>query len=237
MTKGLILAGGAGTRLYPISKVVNKHLIPIGKAPMIYYPIRTMVRSGIQEIMVVTGRESIGAIAGLLGSGQEFDCNFCYRVQEHAIGISDGIRLARQFAGEDKLMVMLGDNLVSETFAAIVRDFEQSSLGCRIFLKAVPDVEGLGVGYVENGVIKNVVEKPEEFVSNLAVTGIYLFDNRCFDLIETLYPSSREELEVTDLINAYLQIGACDSHLLTGDWMDAGTFDSLKKAATIFGVE
>ena len=134
MTKGLVLAGGTGSRLYPISKVVNKHLIPIGKQPMIYYPIRTMVASGITEIMVATGPRSIGSIAELLGSGREFGCNFYYRVQENPLGISDGIRLARDFASQDRLMVMLGDNLVSETFADTVKEFDKSSAGCRIFL-------------------------------------------------------------------------------------------------------
>ena len=236
MTKGLILAGGAGTRLYPVSKVVNKHLIPLGKAPMIYYPVRTLVASGVTQIMVVTGPQSIGAIAELLGSGREFGCNFYFRVQERPVGISDGIGLAREFTGEDKLMVMLGDNLVRETFADIVNQFERSALGCRIFLKEMQDVEGLGVGCVENGVVTRVVEKPDELVSNLAVTGIYLFDNRCFDFIDTLYPSSRQELEVTDLINAYFDVGACESYDLTGDWMDAGTFESLEKAGAVFGV-
>ena len=237
MTKGLILAGGAGTRLYPVSKVVNKHLIPIGKSPMIYYPVRTIVDSGITDIMVVTGPQSIGAIAELLGSGREFGCNFYFRVQERPIGISDGIRLAREFAGEENLMVMLGDNLVSETFAHVVKEFDQSSTGCCIFLKEMEEVEGLGVAGIENGVVTRVVEKPVEFVSNLAVTGIYLFDNRCFDLIDTLYPSNRQELEVTDLINAYLELGSCDSHKLKGHWMDVGTFESLERAAAVFGAD
>ena len=237
MTKGLILAGGAGTRLYPVSKVVNKHLIPIGKAPMIYYPVRKLVASGVTEILVVTGPQSIGSIAELLGSGREFGCNFYFRVQERPVGISDGIGLAREFTGENRLMVMLGDNLVRETFADIVKEFERSTIGCRIFLKEVQDVEGLGVARVENSVVTRVVEKPDEFVSNLAVTGIYLFDNRCFDLIDTLYPSSRQELEVTDLINAYFELGACDSYILKGDWMDAGTFESLERAGAIFGVD
>ena len=233
--KGLILAGGTGTRLYPVSKVINKHLIPIGRSPMIYYPVRTLVASGITEIMVVTGPQSIGAIADLLGSGREFDCNFYYRVQEQPVGISDGIRLAREFTGEDKLMVILGDNLVRETFADTVKQFEQSVVGCRIFIKELTDVEGLGVGHVENGVVTKVVEKPDEFVSNLAVTGIYLFDNRCFGLIDILYFSDRQELEVTDLINAYIELDSCDSYVLTDDWLDAGTFESLLKAAPLFG--
>ena len=134
-------------------------------------------------------------------------------------------------------MVMLGDNLAKETFAHIVDEFERSATGCRIFLKEMQDVEGLGVARVENGVVTEVVEKPDEFVSNLAVTGIYLFDNRCFDLIDTLYPSDRQELEVTGLINAYLALGACDSYILKGDWMDAGTFESLERAGGIFGVD
>jgi glucose-1-phosphate thymidylyltransferase len=237
LTKGLILAGGAGSRLYPISKVVNKHLIPIGKFPMIYYPVRTLVASGVTEIMVITGPRSIGAIAELLGSGREFGCNFYFRVQEEPLGISHGISLAREFTADDGLMVMLGDNLVKETFADIVAQFDQPASGCRIFLKEMQNVDGFGVGQIENGVVTRVVEKPDKFVSNLAVTGIYLFDNRCFNLIDTLYPSSRQELEVADLINAYFDLGACDSHLLTGDWMDAGTFASLETAGLVFGVD
>ena len=160
--KGLILAGGAGTRLYPVSKVVNKHLIPIGKSPMIYYPVRTLVDSGVTEIMVITGPQSIGSIAELLGSGREFGCNFYFRVQERPIGISDGIRLAREFTGDDRLMVMLGDNLVRETFADIVTQFERSAMGCQIFLKEMQDVEGLGVGCVENGVVTPIFHKGEQ---------------------------------------------------------------------------
>jgi glucose-1-phosphate thymidylyltransferase len=235
MTKGLVLAGGTGSRLYPVSRVVNKHLIPIGRQPMIYYPVKTMVESGITEIMVATGPRSVGPIAELLGSGREFGCNFYYRVQENPNGISDAIRLAQDFTSQERLMVMLGDNLVSETFTDIVKDFEQSSSGCRIFLKEMQNVEGLGVARVENGEVTGVVEKPEEFVSNLAVTGIYLFDNRCFQLIETLYPSTRNELEITDLINAYFDLGACDPGILSGDWMDAGTFESLQRAEIVFG--
>ena len=235
MTKGLILAGGSGTRLFPITKVVNKHLIPIGKSPMIHYPVRTLVNSGVKEIMVVSGPDTLGAIARLLGSGQAFDCNFCYRVQEQPIGISDGIRLAREFTGDNRLMVLLGDNLVGETFAEVVSDFEHASVGCRIFLKELEDVDGLGVACMENGAVTRVVEKPEEHVGNLVATGIYLFDNRCFDLIDTLSPSGRAEYEVTDLINEYIKLGSCDYHLLEGAWLDAGTFENLRRAVDIFG--
>ena len=237
MTKGLILAGGSGTRLHPVTKVVNKHLIPIGRSPMIYYPVRTLVESGINEIMVISGPENIGAIAGLLGSGEAFGCNFCYRVQERPVGISDGIRLAREFTGDDRLMVTLGDNLTNETFAETVQDFERSPFGCRIFLKELTNVDGLGVARIEDGAITEVVEKPDRFVSNFAVTGVYLFDNRCFDFIDTLYPSGRDELEVTDLINAYIRLQACDSYLIRGTWLDAGTFESLQRAVSIFGAE
>ena len=234
MTKGLILAGGAGTRLYPVTRVINKHLIPIGRSPMIYYPIKTVVRSGVSELMVVSGPDTIGAIAALLGSGAAFGCHFYYRVQDQPIGISDGIRLAREFTGNDRLMVMLGDNLVTETFGEVIQDFEGSSAGCRIFLKELQNLDGLGVARVENGAVTEVVEKPDQFVSNLAVVGIYLFDNRCFDLIETLVPSGRGEYEVTDLINEYIRNGACDSHTLRGGWLDAGTFENLEKAANLF---
>lgn len=235
MAKGLILAGGAGTRLYPVTKVINKHLIPIGRSPMIYYPVRTLVKSGINEIMVVSSPNSIGAIAELLGSGAGFNCNFYYRVQDCPSGISDGIRLAREFVGSDRLMVMLGDNLVEETLAGTVKNFEQSSAGCRIFLKELPNVDGLGVALIEKGVVTKVIEKPDKFIGNSAVTGIYMFDNRCFDLIDKLYPSGRNELEVTDLINAYIDMKECDSYVLQGAWMDAGTFESLPKAVSIFG--
>ena len=234
MKKGLILAGGAGTRLYPITKVINKHLIPIGKSPMIHYPIKTLVNSGITEIMIVAGPQTVGPLAELLGSGDSFNCNFYFRVQEIPAGISDGIRLAREFTGSDRLMVMLGDNLVSETFYDTIKDFETSSLGCRIFLKKLPNVDGLGVALIKDQKLEQVIEKPSRFISNLAVTGIYLFDNRCFDMIDDLYPSGRNELEVTDLINAYIKLKACDTYEIEGHWLDAGTFDSLQKAGMIF---
>jgi len=234
MVRGLILAGGAGTRLFPVTKVINKHLIPIGRHPMIYYPVRTLVESGITEIMVVSGPQSIGAIAQFLGSGKAFDCNFYFRVQEEPKGISDGINLAREFTGRDRLMVMLGDNLTAEKFRDIVHDFDRSPVGCRIVLKELENVDGLGVARMEGGAVVEVLEKPSKHVSNLAVTGIYLFDNRCFGLIEELYPSGRNELEVTDLINSYISMGSCDGYLLKGDWLDAGTFDSLRKAGEIF---
>jgi len=236
MTKGLILAGGSGSRLFPITKVLNKHLIPIGKYPMIHYPLRTMLRSGIREIMIVSNADSIGPISKLLGSGAEFGCNFYYRVQDHPAGISDGIRLARNFvAPEDKLMVVLGDNLTTETFDERVSEFERSTTGCCIFLKELASLDGLGVARIEDGVVTEIVEKPTAFVSNKAVTGIYLFDSRCFDLIEELYPSDRMEIEVTDLINRYIAMNSCEAHVLSGTWMDAGTFESLKYAADLLG--
>ncbi len=235
MTKGLILAGGAGTRLHPVTKAVNKHLIPIGKHPMIYYPVRTLMDSGIKEIMVTSGPQSIGAIAELLGSGVTFGCNFYFRVQEHPRGISDGIRLAREFTGSDRLMVMLGDNIVSETFTASVKEFEQSPGGCRIFLKKLTTLDGLGVALIRDGRVIEVIEKPSKHVSDYAVTGIYLFDSKCFELIDRLYPSSRNELEVTDLINEYIKAGSCGACVIKGDWLDAGTFDSLRRATSVFG--
>ncbi len=234
MTKGLILAGGAGTRLHPITKVINKHLIPIGKSPMIHYPIRTLVESGITEIMVISGPQSIGAIAELLGNGSSFGCNFYFRVQERPAGISDGIRLARRFAEHDNLMVMLGDNLVAENLSKAISDFEASSDGCQIFLKQLSNVDGLGVAKMGEGQLVQIVEKPAQFISDLAVTGVYLFDHHCFEMIDKLYPSDRNELEVTDLINAYIDLHSCGIYMLEGDWLDAGTFESLEKAAKIF---
>jgi len=234
MTRGLILAGGSGTRLFPITKVVNKHLIPVGKHPMIYYPIRTLIESGIKEIMVVSNADSIGAIAKLLGSGAEFGCDFYFRVQDRPAGISDGIRLARDFVTPgSKLMVILGDNLTTETFDERIRAFERSTSGCCIFLKELTSVDGLGVARIERGVVTEIVEKPSLFISNKAVTGIYLFDNRCFEFIEELYPSHRMELEVTDLVNRYIAINSCEAHFLSESWLDAGTFESLKKAGEL----
>ena len=237
MTKGLILAGGSGTRLHPITKVINKHLIPIGNKPMIQYPVETLVNSQVTEIMVVTNPHSMGPIAELLGSGNSFGCNFYFRVQENPKGISDGINLAREFAGTDKLMVMLGDNLVKGNYANVIKNFEKSGKGCRVFLKEHEKVEGFGVALMERDKILEVVEKPTDLISRMVVTGIYLFDNRCFSLIDSLYPSDRDELEVTDLINSYISLQSCDAHILEDEWLDAGTFESLRKAAGIFGTE
>ena len=237
MTKGLILAGGSGTRLHPITKVINKHLIPIGNKPMIQYPVVTLVNSQVTEIMVVSNPNSIGPIAKLLGSGSSFGCNFYFRAQESPRGISDGINLAREFVDKDNLMVILGDNLVKGTFSTTIKDFEKSKSGCGVFLKENENFQGFGVALMQNGKIIEVIEKPTSMISKMIVTGIYLFDYHCFDMIEDLYPSSRNELEVTDLINKYISLNSCDTQIIEDDWLDAGTFSALEKAGKLFGSE
>jgi len=228
--KGVILAGGTGSRLFPLTKVTNKHLLPVGRVPMIYFPIRKMTEAGIEEILIVTGVENMGDVVNLLGSGREFNCHFTYKVQDEAGGIAHALALAENFAGDDKMVVLLGDNIFSGEITPFVQEFEQHARGAMVLLKEVPDPGRYGVATVEDGVVKNIVEKPTEPESNLAVTGIYFYDNSVFDCIRKLEPSRRGELEITDVNNHYLQSGQLYSAVLPGWWTDAGTFESLAYA-------
>ena len=198
--KGVILAGGLGSRLLPLTKVTNKHLLPVYDRPMIYYPIQTLVDAGIRDILLVTGGNSAGDFLRLLGNGQEFGLEHVnYTYQEGEGGIADALRLARFFVGNDRIVVVLGDNIVQDSIASYVRNFEQQESGAKILLKEVEDPQRFGVAQLEDGRVIGIEEKPAKPKSNLAVTGIYMYDAAVFDIIETLEPSDRNELEITDV--------------------------------------
>jgi glucose-1-phosphate thymidylyltransferase len=224
--KGVVLAGGTGSRLYPLTKVTNKHLLPVGREPMIFHAIEKLKEAGINDILIVTGTEHMGAIVGLLGSGSEYDCQFTYRVQDEAGGIAQALALAEDFANGEKLCVILGDNIFEDAIVESVNAFREQGEGARVLLKSVPDPERYGVARLEGDIVSEVIEKPDEPPSDLAVTGIYFFDSRVFDIIRTLEPSGRGEYEITDVNNAYIRAGTMTYTKLDGWWTDAGTFPS-----------
>jgi glucose-1-phosphate thymidylyltransferase len=232
--KGIILAGGLGTRLYPLTKITNKHLLPIYDKPMIYYPIRTLVNAGITDIMIVTGGNYAGDFLRLLGNGKEFGLTHIhYAYQEGEGGIADALSLAAWFAEGEKICVVLGDNIIENNIVKAVRDFEKQGKGAKILLKEVPDPERFGVAEINNGKLLSIVEKPIIPKGNLAVIGIYLYDDRVFDFIKTIRPSNRGELEITDVNSAYLEDGTMTWEMLHGWWTDAGTFESLLRAGIL----
>jgi glucose-1-phosphate thymidylyltransferase len=233
--KGVILAGGTGSRLFPLTKVTNKHLLPVGTKPMIYYPIEKLLEIGIHHILIVTGTEHMGAVVNLLGSGKDFGCAFTYKVQDEAGGIAQALSLAENFSGGSPLTVILGDNLFQDGLASLTENFRarQGGVGARIALKEVADPQRFGVATLEGDRVVRIVEKPKEPESRWAVTGVYVYDAQVFDLIRTLKPSARGELEITDVNNAYIERGEMGYEFLKGWWTDAGTFDSLAHAATL----
>ena len=221
--KGIVLAGGLGTRLYPLTKITNKHLLPIYDKPMIYYPIQTLADAGIKEIMIVTGGNNAGDFLKLLGNGSEFGLkhlDFTYQAEEG--GIAQAIGLCEYFAEGKKIVVILGDNIIEKNIRESVSGFKRQKDGAAIFLKKVKNPEEYGVAEIRGGRIVNIVEKPKRPGSNLAVLGIYMYDNRVFDIIRTLKPSRRGELEITDVNNAYIKDGSMRYEMLTGGWADAG---------------
>lgn len=228
--KGIILAGGTGSRLYPLTKVTNKHLLPVGAAPMIWHPAWKLVSAGMEEILIVTGTEHMGDVVGLLGSGKDFGCRFTYKVQDEAGGIAQALSLAENFAGGAPVCVILGDNIFEDSLADHRKAFELQGRGARILLKEVEDPQRFGVAEVAGERVVGIVEKPREPKSNLAVTGIYFYDGDVFGIIRTLRPSGRGELEITDVNNAYIGKGALGWGTLRGWWTDAGTFPSLLRA-------
>jgi glucose-1-phosphate thymidylyltransferase len=230
MLKGVILAGGTGSRLYPLTRVTNKHLLPVGKYPMIFYPIYRLKKAGITEILVVTGREHMGDVLELLGSGQDFGVEFTYRVQDRAGGIAEALGLARNFVGDGRCVVILGDNIFEDDISPFVRDFVAQKAGAKILLKEVPDPRRFGVAELREGKIVAIEEKPENPKSRYAVTGIYMYDAEVFEIIKTLKPSQRGELEITDVNNAYIARGTLTYGILKGWWTDAGTPASLAVA-------
>jgi glucose-1-phosphate thymidylyltransferase len=230
--KGVILAGGMGTRLFPLTKVTNKHLLPVYDKPMIYYPIECLVNAGIEDIMIVTGGNSAGDFLQLLGNGREFGLkDISYTYQEGHRGIADALHLAEHFADEDKVVVILGDNIIEGNIRASVAAFDKQESGARILLKEVPDPQRFGVPTFEGDRIVRITEKPEEPDSHYAVIGIYMYDKRVFEIINGLTPSARNELEITDVNNAYLEAGALEHDVLEGWWSDAGTFESLHRVS------
>ena len=231
--KGVILAGGKGLRLYPLTKVTNKHLLPVGREPMIFNPIRKLIEAGIQEILIITSTEQMGSIVNLLGGGAEFGCHFTYKVQEQAGGIAHALALAEDFAGSSKIVVILGDNIIEKNICSAVESFRAQKEGARILLKEVPDPQRFGVPVFEGEKIIRIDEKPKAPASNYAVIGIYMYDHRVFDFIKTLKPSERGELEITDVNNFYIREGKIAWDVLEGWWTDAGTFDSLRYAGNM----
>jgi glucose-1-phosphate thymidylyltransferase len=232
--KGVILAGGLGSRLFPLTKVTNKHLLPVHQKPMIYYPIECLVNAGVTDIMVVTGGNSAGDFLKLLGNGSSFGLkHFNYTYQEGEGGIAAALSLCEHFVAGDAVCVVLGDNIIEGNIRKAADDFRRQGKGAKIMLKEVPDPERFGVAVVAGGRVKEIVEKPKEPRSNLAVVGIYMYDAQVFDIIKTLKPSARGEFEITDVNNAYIRQGTMTSEVLSGWWTDAGTFDSLLRAGNL----
>lgn len=227
---GVVLAGGTGSRLHPVTKVTNKHLLPIGEMPMIFYPIRKLVGAGIREILIVTGTEHMGDMMSLLGSGKDFGCQFTYRVQDEAGGIAQALALAERFVQQQPVCVILGDNIFEDVISEVIQDFSNAPDIARIILKEVPDAERFGVAFTHGERIEKIVEKPVNPSSHLAVTGIYCYPPDVFSIIRGLTPSERNELEITDVNNEYLKQGRLQFSTFTGYWSDAGTFPSLLRA-------
>jgi len=232
--KGIILAGGNGTRLTPLTKITNKHLLPIYKKPMIYYPLETLVRAGIRDILIVTGGNNPGDFLKLLGNGREFGLKeIHYTYQEGSGGIAAALSLAEDFADNGKIMVILGDNIFEDNFKESVEQFKKEERGAKIFLKEVKDPERFGVPVFENEKIITIEEKPKIPKSKYAVSGIYMYDNQIWEIIKNLKPSSRGELEISDVNNFYIQQRTINYEILRGSWVDAGTFESMLKAANL----
>lgn len=232
--KGIVLAGGTGSRLFPLTKITNKHLLPIFDKPMIYYPIQTLVEAGIKDILLVTGGRNSGDFLRLLANGKEFGlAHLNYTYQEGEGGIADALALAEHFADRQKICVILGDNIIEGSIKEAVEAFEKQERGARILLKEVPDAERFGVAEMQGNKIVGIEEKPAKPKSHYAVTGIYLYDGTVFDKVRTLVPSRRGELEITDVNNAYIREGTMTYSYLEGWWTDAGTFESLHRAANL----
>jgi glucose-1-phosphate thymidylyltransferase len=232
--KGIVLAGGIGSRLHPLTRVTNKHLLPVYDKPMIYYPLQTLVDAGIEDILIVTGGNSAGDFLRLLRNGKDFglhQLNFAY--QEGEGGIADALRLAEHFARGERVCVVLGDNIIEGSIRHAKQKFEKQERGAKILLKEVPDPERFGVPVFENGRIIRIDEKPKVPASSYAVIGIYFYDSSVFDRIGSLKPSERQEYEITDVNNSYLIEGSLTHDMIEGWWTDAGTFESLWRASTL----
>ncbi len=232
--KGVILAGGLGTRLHPLTKITNKHLLPVYDKPMIYYPIKTLINAGIEDILIVTGGNDAGDFLRLIGNGKEFGLKHInYTYQEGEGGIADALSLAEFFADKENICVVLGDNIIEKNIRRAVKAFKRQKRGAKIMLKEVPDPGRFGVPELDGDWVVRIEEKPKFPKSKYAIIGIYLYDNTVFDIIKTLKPSDRGELEITDVNNTYINRGEMTWEILDGWWTDAGTFGSLLKASQL----
>jgi glucose-1-phosphate thymidylyltransferase len=232
--KGIILAGGLGSRLAPLTSVTNKHLLPIYNRPMIFYPLQTLVEAGIKEILIVTGGNNAGDFLKLIGNGARFGLKHVnYTYQRGEGGIAQALGLAQHFAGGDKVVVILGDNIVERSIAPAVDAFQKQSRGAKILMKKVADPQRFGVVSLKGRKVLKITEKPRKPASDYIVTGVYMYDAQVFDIIKTLKPSGRGELEITDVNNAYIRQGEMTCDILPGWWSDAGTFESLQRAGQL----
>lgn len=230
--KGVILAGGTGSRLSPLTLVTNKHLLPVYDQPMVHYPIKCLLNAGIDEILIVTGGEHAGDFLRLLKNGKQLGIRHLeYAYQEGSGGIADALKLAQDFADGEPICVVLGDNIIEKNIRAAANNYREQKTGAKILLKRVPDPQRFGVVRLANNKIAEILEKPKDPPSDLAVTGIYFYDQTVFDICATLKPSGRGELEITDVNNAYLKAGTLTHEILEGWWTDAGTFESLFRAS------
>jgi len=236
--KGVLICGGTGSRLRPLTEITNKSLLPVYDRPLILYPLDTLLKGGIREIAIVTGTEHIDQIAAFLGSGSKFGCEFAFKVQEKPGGIAQALGLAEEFAAGESLCAILGDNIFFDDLSPAITNFQS---GAHVFLKEVPDPQRFGVATlvqtrdprVSEITIATIEEKPKNPKSNLAITGCYLYDNQCFEIIKNLQPSARGELEITDVSKAYLGLGKLKASVLQREWIDAGTFESLFQASQL----
>jgi glucose-1-phosphate thymidylyltransferase len=228
--RGVILAGGTGSRLFPLTKVTNKHLLPVGNKPMLFHSVDKLIEAGILDILIVTGVEHMGDIVASLGSGKDFGCRFTYRVQDLAGGIAQALDLARDFCRDEKFVVILGDNIFEDSLVPYVQAYDAQEKGCRLVLIEVPDPHRFGVAELDGDRIVSIEEKPKHPKSKFAVTGIYMYDHSAFTFVDGCTPSARGELEITDVNNQYVRSGTCQFDVFKGWWTDAGTFASLRRA-------
>lgn len=226
--RGIILSGGSGTRLRPLTKITSKQLLPIYDRPMIYYPLNTLIKAGIKEILIIVAPERAGDYLNLLGSGKEFGVKFTYEIQDKPEGLAQAFIIGQNFIDQEDVAMILGDNIFEDDFSEEIKNFKG---GAKIFAKKVTDPERFGVvKFDENRKAEKIIEKPKEFLSNYAVTGLYVYDNKIVSIAKNMKPSDRGELEITDVNNVYLEKGELDVAMVEGEWLDAGTFDSLLKA-------
>ena len=234
MLKGVILVGGLGTRLHPLTKVTSKHLLPVGNEPMIFHSVKQLTAAGITDILIVTNAQYVGDFVNALGSGKDFGCEFTYRVQEEAKGIAHALALAEGFAAGDRIVVLLGDNIFEHSIQHAISDFQGQQKGARVLLKQVDDPKRYGVAVLNRKhQIVEIEEKPIQPKSDYAVVGVYFYDASVFDIIRTIEPSARGEYEITSVNNVYIDQGQLEYSLVEGEWVDAGTFDSLAEAHKI----